>query len=78
VVSSREIFKSLDKKKGYLHTGLQWERRNGNGLLMDCQYQYILIGDSDHHGFLSDDPVEYADPFSEERMRKFQIGDFRL
>jgi hypothetical protein len=74
----REICKSLDKKKSYLHTGLKSERRDGNGLLMDCQYQYSLIDDSDHHGFLSDDPIEYADPVSEEGVKRFEIGDFGL
>jgi len=45
---------------------------------MDRQYQYVLVGDSDYHGFLSHDPIEYADPVSEEGIRRFQIGDFRL
>ena len=45
---------------------------------MDRQYQYVFIGDSDHHGFLSHDPVEYADPISEEGVRRFQIeAEFR-
>ena len=39
---------------------------------MDRQYQYVFIGDSDYHGLLSHDPIEYADPVSEEGMRRFR------
>ncbi len=39
---------------------------------MDRQYQYVFIGDSDYHGFVSYDPVEYADPVSKEGMRRFR------
>jgi hypothetical protein len=41
-----------------------------DGYLMDRQYQYVFVGDSDYHGFLSYCPGECIDQVAEERIRK--------
>ena len=45
---------------------------------MDRQYEYLFVGDSYYHGFLSDDTGECLDPLAEKRMRQFQIANCRL
>jgi hypothetical protein len=37
---------------------------------MGRQYEYVFVGDSDYHGFLSYCPGEYIDQVAEEGMNK--------
>lgn len=36
---------------------------------MDRQYQYISVGDSNHHGFLSHDAVERINPLAKKGIK---------
>jgi hypothetical protein len=38
---------------------------------MDCEYQYIFVGHSDHYDFLSHNAGECSDPFLEKGIGKF-------
>jgi hypothetical protein len=44
---------------------------------MDRQYEHVFVGDSNYHGFLSDNASECIDPLAEKRMRQFQISNRR-
>ena len=41
-----------------------------DGYLMDRQYEYVFVGDSNYHGFLSYYPGECIDQVAEEGIRK--------
>jgi len=45
---------------------------------MDRQYEYVFIGDSDHHGFLSHNSDECTDPIFEKGIDKLPIAEFGL
>jgi hypothetical protein len=39
---------------------------------MDCQYEYVFVGDSDHYGFLPYHAGERIDKVAEERIASSQ------
>jgi hypothetical protein len=45
------------------------KRRDDHGYFVDCQYEYLFVGDSHYHGFLSDDTGYCIDPLAEKGMR---------
>jgi hypothetical protein len=45
------------------------KRRADHGYFVDRQYEYLFVGDSHYHGFLSDYASECIDPLVEKRMR---------
>jgi hypothetical protein len=40
---------------------------------MDRQYQYVLVGDSDHHGFLSHHTDQCIDPLFKKRIENLRL-----
>jgi hypothetical protein len=48
------------------------------GYLLDCQYEHVPVGDSDHYGVLPDDAVKRTDPVFKTGMSKLQISNFRF
>jgi len=47
---------------------------------VDCQYQYLFVGDSDYHGFLSHHTGKRFNPLVEKRVigKTLLIADFGL
>jgi hypothetical protein len=46
----------------WCNLGIKEFKGEGNGYLMDREYQYVFVGNSDHHEFLSHSPDQLRDP----------------
>jgi len=53
-------------------------KEEGDECLMDCQYQYVPLGDPDYYGFLLDHTGQCPDPLVKKGIAGLQIIDSRL